>query len=693
MAGKNLGENPDTGANAGDEFFVVQEKKGKIRQRREKKGRKNKGEEDDGKITTDESQEMALNAKREAEKILAAGATEKNGKEAVSPAGIDSDYETAIFKSAQEELTPVQIIVLHTLRKIDKFSDLGGNNEEERDEAFARVTRELWTEFQTHGRKESDGKKGTRIAPIPDLDGAGSIKILELAGFNTTKKESVKYKRHDEYREDGVTLDAAKKYGFSTPDGGKSIIVDHHDDKDASLENESYTARSARIVEKLIKDGLLDEGETLRDTSATKFAYRGFVKAGLIKEDETLERFVALVTEDDNAKYTDKELKELFNGKTKKFSRTLIGLSRYMTPDQILEVLKEHPDYKKPLPKKVWEKIKGRDPLNGEEKLLSDFSGAVGNRIYGAERAVEDLSKKGFAFDSGSENFGKILIDTGKMKPVGDGGEEGYATSVPFEFLPVRAAGYGAYVIYIPGQKRFKVFTDKSLGDIEFDELGLNIRGCFWNSPDNGGKFTVKLEDILSKLCGKEVQIEGALAKALEAEESNRRKESDKIARNRELMKFFKEKLDLLKHINKKDYGEDIYIRAERLKEKIKNLIAAEIGSKGKYAQWDQKEKAFRELNEEIYVFMVEVEKIEGSWHFSNNEEIYIKEVYAPFAEEMIKALIEENEKNGMGDDAALETMMDDFWVEFEKEISLGGKIAEERIALAVKEIKKNLEK
>lgn len=572
-----------------------------------------------------------------------------------------------------DEYTPAQVAALHTMSKIKDFSELHAETEVEGNDVFVQKTRELWKKLAVHGRIAYDKDGKITVEAETDLDGQGALKLLELAGFDVS---DVKYLNHNEYRRGGVTVDASGRYGVVTPDKGESLIDDHH------------------------------AKESKRDSSATKFAYEMLVELGLLKEDEKLKKLVELVTDGDNELYYDGEVKELFNPKTKKFSSTLIGLLKYLTADQVLEILKDNEDYKKPLPDAILKKIKGHDPLTKDEKTLKEFSLEVKKRIGNAEKAIEEMIKSGFEIDSGEENFGKILIDTGRIKTVGKGDRAGYANKVSEGFLPVRAAGYGANIIWIPEQDRFKIFTKKPLGKIEFDQ-GFNVRGSFWNKPGNDKeKLVVTLEEILSKLCGKPVKIDGKLQEAMEEEKKQRAVVLEEIEENKKLMAEFENKIDPAK-FDEKIYGKENLEIAEKLKSEVDKILAGEIGKGKDFPDWNKKKASLigaRGIGKKVDAFLKEMEKIKAEKEkerspekkeLSETEKAYV-EAYAKFAKGYLEEAKEYySEGNGFSP-ASIPAMLkgeeEKFWNhEFLAIVIENQRIREGNVPLVIEEVKKQI--
>lgn len=571
----------------------------------------------------------------------------------------------------------------HTLSKIGNYTDLyAGENgtvgtKEEADKKFIEKTRELWKEFATHGRISYNEKGEQTIKLETDLDGQGFLKLLNLAGFDTS---NVKYLGHDEnaYRIGGFTGDTSRRHGMTTPDSGKSLIADHH-------------AKESR-----------------RNSSTTKFTYEMLIEFGLLKKDETLDKFVDFVTDDDNQLFYDDEVKKLFNS-NKGYARTLIGLSKYLTAEQILEILKDNNEYKKPLPPSLLEKIKGHDPKTGKEKTLKDFSVGLGKMMEHSEKAIEGMSAAGFEIESGKENFGKILIDTGKLKIVGKGDKEGYANKIPLYegFLPARKAGYGAYIIYVPEHDRFKVLTKKPLGEIEFSQ-GIPIRGSFWNKPGNDKqKLTVTLEEILSKLCGKPVKIDGKLQAAMEEEKKQRAVILEEIEENKKLMAEFEKKIDPAK-FDEKIYGKENLETANKLKSEVDKILTGEIGKGENFSDWKKKKSSLtgvRGIGKKIDAFLIKMEKIKAEKEkkgssekkeLSETEKAYIA-AYVEFAKDYMEEAKEYySEGNGFSP-ASISAMLkgeeEKFWNhEFLAIVIENQRIREENVPLVIEEVKKQIQ-
>jgi len=573
-----------------------------------------------------------------------------------------------------DDYTPTQMAALHTMSKLKDVSELHAETEEKGNEVFAQKTRELWKEFQVHGRVSYDKNGKVIFKAETDLDGQGALKLLKLAGIDVS---DVKYENHEEYRKGGLTLDASGRHGVVTPDQGESTIIDHH-------------AKESR-----------------RDSSTTKFTYEMLIELGLLKEDEELKKFVELVTDDDNERYSDEEVEELFNPKTKKFSKTLIGLSKYLTADQVFDLLKDDENYKKPLSADILKKVKGCDPLTKDEKTLEEFSLEVKKRIENSEKAIERMKEAGFEIDSGEENFGKILIDTGRIKIVGRGDREGYSNKVSEGFLPVRAAGYGANIIWVPEQDRFKIFTKKPLDGIEFSQ-GFNVRGSFWNKPGNDKeKLVVTLEEILSKLCGKPVKIDGKLQAAMEEEKKQRAAALEEIEKNKQLMADFENKIDPAQ-FDEKIYGKVSAEKAKELANQLKAILAGEIGKGKKFPDWNKKKSSLigeKGIGKKIDIFLAKMEKIKAEKEkevspekkeLSETEKAYV-EAYVEFAKDYIEEAREYySEGNGFSP-ASISAMLkgeeEKFWNhEFLAIVIENQRIREENVPLVIEEVKKQIQ-
>jgi hypothetical protein len=353
---------------------------------------------------------------------------------------------------------------------------------EESDKIFLEKTRELWKKFAVHGFVSVDDKGNKTLIADTDLDGKSCLELLKLAGFDTS---DVRYVNPGEMEEDALTMDSGRINGVASLNDGKETIFDHH------------TPESSRF------------------SSAAKFTYEMLTETGLLEKQKYLDEFIKFVTDEDNKTYTESELKEMFDpdGKGKKpfYHKTLIGLSRYMSMDDMLEFFREGKDPRGELDK---EYLKARKAVGMDEdgKTLIDASNEVGWKMNQSRKSMREMKKEGFTVDTGQERYGQVIIDTGTIY------KDRLVKKISQGFDAARPMGYGGYLLWFPEKNSFKLYTARPM-DFDFSQ-GLSIRGNFWNKPPGiDGPLTVTLEEVLSKLCGKETKIEGKLKEALDKEQ------------------------------------------------------------------------------------------------------------------------------------------------------------------------------
>jgi hypothetical protein len=354
-------------------------------------------------------------------------------------------------------------------------------------EKFVEMTKKLWDTFITHGYAEEQEDGSYKMTKeISDLDGESCLALLREAGLDTSK---VKYVPQGEGGdEEGLVMDTSDEDGIVSRNSGKTLIADHHGEKSG------------------------------RDTSATKFTYELLIANGLLEKKDYYQDFVDFVTDEDNKTYFEGSLRENF----KKSWKTLRGLNQYMHPSDIVNLFKESRAFGKvfdpdePLPDEFLKSYtyKAKDlnnPMDAQNdgKTLEVLGYLVRGRITRSEKAISNLEKEGFVFDTGDKNFGKILVDPGKEW------EGKTIKSVSMGHDAVRAAGYGGYLIWNPLQNGFALFTTRPLSEVRFTQ-GKNIRGNFWLKPRDKETIQVTLEEILSELSKKRTKIPDSMRKALE---------------------------------------------------------------------------------------------------------------------------------------------------------------------------------
>ena len=523
--------------------------------------------------------------------------------------GKEIDFEDLLnnFRTKEEEMAPARAAAWHTIHKIENSPDLtyadllkknpfkakvkkdqDGNIEwkknkrsemspEESDAKFIELTRKLWKEFAVHGYWAYDKNSDKIFIPKGDLDGEVSLELLRRAKFDVDGH--VEYVEPGERKEGAYTADSSKKHGVVSLNKGESVVGDHH------------------------------TPESGRDSSAAKFTYDMLVETGLLEKEKYLDEFVEFVTKKDNQNYSADEIKELFNPKTRKYSRTLVGLDRYLEVDALIEIFeKEGIKHGDELSQEMLEKYKVKDKKSGgKEKSLKELSDKLVGMMNQSKRAIRKMQKGGLEFDSGSR-FGKVLVDVGERDL---GGKKGIRNKVSLEFEAVRAAGFGAYVVWIPEQNRFKVYTEKPM-DFDFTQGG-NVRNHYWTKQGTDGEaLTVKLADIIEKIYGKGREAEAVAADekietAIKQEEENFEKEREIVMAVNELFQGIQDKLSPDK-LDEAVYGKNILLEAEDLRKSVEEDGNKRVG-KGGYASWQEKLDFLGKKGAQVERFLEKAEK------------------------------------------------------------------------------------
>ena len=154
-----------------------------------------------------------------------------------------------------------------------------------------------------------------------------------------------------------------------------------------------------------------------------------------------------------------------------------------------------------------------------KKESLAKLSEFIAGKVAEAKTKIEEMHQQGFSVDTGPDRFGKILIDvkqpTGKRwypKISGDAGGS----------MCALANGYDGYLVWSPKENSFAFFSKKKMDE---DSLpggfgqGRNTRGFMWTKTKNDPEpLQFELKDVLSKLAGRDFEIEGQLKDSLEKE-------------------------------------------------------------------------------------------------------------------------------------------------------------------------------
>lgn len=388
----------------------------------------------------------------------------------------------------------VRAAAWHTLRKLEESTDsnlnyasLDGVSERERNDKFLELTRKLWTELTVHGYEKYNPDTETwKVIRESDQDAYACLKLLELAGIKVDF-DKVKFVEPGETAESGVIMDTSKKHGVISEEDGKRLIFDHH------------------------------ASESDRNTSSAKFVYETLIEMGLIERKEYLDNFVEFITKCDNLNFPESEMDEIYAN----YAKNLYGLHHKMKIDTVLELFKKGIDPKNPIPDDLLSNLNYYNAKDRKNEPLMLFSKSYENKMKLGESAIGKLEKDGFVVDTGDDRFGKILIDTkknvekGKWFPKVDGENKSNQLAA---FLK----GYGAYLLWSPKENSFVLYTRRKMDEDSFPgglRQGFNMRGNMWikrqKDPEN---LKINLEEIFSKLSGKDFKIEGKLKRALNAD-------------------------------------------------------------------------------------------------------------------------------------------------------------------------------
>jgi hypothetical protein len=392
---------------------------------------------------------------------------------------------TSLGETIAEETTPAKkeklenerliaqarAAAMHTLYKLKNYSNINADKMEEGDKKFLDLTKELWNELAIHER--------------PDRDANACLKLMELAGIKTDK---VIFVKQGEFLESGITMDSAMKHGVIAEEEGKRLIIDHHGK------------------------------ESGRDTSAAKFVYETLIEMGLLQKERYLDNFVEFVTKCDNMNFASDEMKQVYQN----YPKNLYGLSYRMKTEDILELFKNGVDPKKDLSDDYLRSHEVYNPQNGGGyEPLVNLVAYMEKQMTNGKKSLENLEKAGFVFDTGDDRFGKILIDTKK-----NSAKEKYYYRVDGDNnsnqLEVFLKGYGGYLVWSPGEKSFVLYTQRKMDETSLPggfSQGFNMRGNMWmKSMNDPAELSTTLEEIFSKLSGKDLKIEGKLKKVLSAD-------------------------------------------------------------------------------------------------------------------------------------------------------------------------------
>jgi len=351
----------------------------------------------------------------------------------------------------------------HTIDKVKNYSDLNADSRKERDRVFAELTRELWTEFTVHEK--------------PDQDARGCLLLMKLAGMKNVDPDNPSTVKKGEFAVSGVTMDTGDHHSATAEEDGRRLIIDHH------------------------------APESDRSTSATRFVYETLIAAGLLEKEPYLDRFVEFVTKCDNLDLSNGERKAVYSN----YHKNLYGLAYRMKTADVLDLFRDEAvDPAADLPEKYLESHEYFNPQNGGKfESLTRLSEHIKEQVRKGKSDLSAVERAGFVFDTGVR-FGKILIDTKKSA-----NKDKFYNRVTGENnsnqLEVFEKGYGGYLVWAPAEDSFVLYTQGKMDERSIPggfSQGTNVRGHMWmKGQDDGEKLAVTLEEILSKLSGKDFKI------------------------------------------------------------------------------------------------------------------------------------------------------------------------------------------
>ncbi|MFA4817506.1 MAG: hypothetical protein WC608_02130 [Parcubacteria group bacterium] len=496
------------------------------------------------------AKEKEVKGKAQKEKLRGLLLALKNSKEQIQKSEEDA-------KNANKKDGPVRTAAWHTIYKLEnsldlKYEDLNAVDISEGDKKFLDLTRKLWTELIIHGT----GKNG-EIIKRADQDAYACLKLMELAGINVDMNK-VSFVKQGDSAESGIIMDTSMRDGVIAEEDGKRLIIDHHGK------------------------------ESDRTTSAAKFVYETLLEIGLLKKEKYLDNFVKFVTKCDNFNLTPDEMKQAYTN----YPKNLYGLYFRMKVEDVLELFKNGMDPMKNLPDDYLKNHAYINPQNNKEESLTQLTGHMEKQMNNGKAALEKLERAGFFVDTGADRFGKIFIDTKKKNEKTGNTYPNVDGENNSNQLEVFCKGYGGYLIWSPKENSFVLYTLKKMGRDMFSQ-GFNVRGNMWiKSPQDPEKLTIALDEIFSKLTGKNFKVEGRLREVLNADEGA--KEVTDLVRENKLTE------DILREI------------AKRLDIKLKDLLKAAMRNQGvidkfydKTEKMDRRDRDFNMKVERLAIDML----------------------------------------------------------------------------------------
>lgn len=421
-------------------------------------------------------------------------------------------------------------------KKDSSFIDARNRAEEELiSEEVKKVL--VMKELVTHHVAGFDTRnKKWNLGHYSDIDGSGAIGLLGLAGIDIGKG---KYVAAGEMERGAANFDTGYKDGLVFEHGDleeeekiKQELEELEKELDVMIkefekmpEGEEKEKRRGEIegaegecFQKLEGLRRLEKKETVifdhhgpysnRNTSTTKIVFEVLKKFGLLKfeddnEEDICGRLVDFITKMDNARLEEYSAKDF-----EQSHRTVLGLNRWLTFENLLAFFKEgrtETDVLSPQELKKYRLIYSFQPREGKRVEVNRAEYQL-NNIERVSKRISELEKNGWVFSDQERN--KFLIDLN-----GEAGTLGpWASAIK---------GYRGIIRYSPERNGFSVMFNSEYDLKKFEDLpqGVGVRGGMFFLPMDREKLLVNLDDIIARIAPNFVPQKGSeLANFLDKE-------------------------------------------------------------------------------------------------------------------------------------------------------------------------------
>jgi len=356
-----------------------------------------------------------------------------------------------------------------TADRVKDPKELEANTPEERQEKFLAKSREVWRQFAVHGISITDKFTGRqKLLNRTDLDGAASLGIFKMAGFDVS---DIQYVKPGEKVPGRIMVDTGYESGLVVEDNG-TVFFDHHgkDSNRASI-------------------------------SAAKLVYRVLAETGFLERTPALDALTKFITQVDNQTHPDLKTKEFWENSDK----TILGLYRFMDFDHLLQFFQDGHSATDILSddelKKYSPMVQGQGKDAPPEYKLLKAKVEQRRNIDQSKAKLQELEQDGFVVNT---KFGRIVVDIGKKL---QGGQ-----------LATRAYGYDGYLIYNPEANSF--FLGINRGKLDFDPpQGVIVRDTMWIKPADKEPLSAVLKDIINVIGVEDARPSGKLKEFIEQTE------------------------------------------------------------------------------------------------------------------------------------------------------------------------------